>query len=189
MEHESMTKMLWRRARDGDQSAYEQLFGLHVDRLLIFVRARLGDALREKVEPEDVLQDAFLVALRGFDGFDYTDEGAFLRWMCRIIDNRLRDAHDHFSAKKRQAVAVPRSDWTGPVTALGRAENRQRVEDALQRLSDDHRKVLLLRYFEGLSVEQAGERMGRSAGAIRNLAARALVELGKHLAKTEETRS
>ncbi len=46
--------------------------------------------------------------------------------------------------------------------------------------------MLLLRYFEGLSAEEAGQRMNRTAGAIRNLAARALVELGKQLGDSTE---
>jgi RNA polymerase sigma-70 factor (ECF subfamily) len=181
MEPESVSKGLWRQAKGGDRSAFEQLFGLHSDRLLVFVRTKLGGALREKIDPEDVLQDAFVTALKSFDEFEYSDEGAFLRWMCRLIDYRLRDAYDYFTAKKRQAIPLPRSAPTGPLTALGRAENRQQVEAALAKLSDEHREVLLLRYFEGLSAEEAGMRMNRSAGAIRNLAARALVELGRQM--------
>jgi RNA polymerase sigma-70 factor (ECF subfamily) len=143
--------------------------------------------LREKIEPEDVLQEAYLSAHRSFADFEYTDDGAFLRWLCRIIDNRLRDAHDYFTAKKRQEVPVPRSALTGPVTALNRVENRERVENALRQLSDEHREVLLLRYFGGLSAEEAGQRMNRSAGAVRNLAARALVELGKHVGPSDKS--
>jgi len=188
-EPESVTKQLWRQAKAGDQAAYERLFSLHAERLLVFVRVRLGSALREKIEAEDVLQDAYVAAVKSFDEFDYTDEGAFLRWMCRIIDNRLRDAHDYFAAKKRQATPLPKSAPTGPVTALHRAENVQRLEAALAQLGDEHREVLLLRYFEGLTAEEAGQRMHRSAGAIRNLSARALVELGKCLGRKEESQT
>jgi RNA polymerase sigma-70 factor (ECF subfamily) len=181
MEPESITKELWRQAKAGDRSAFERVFALYADRLLVFVRAKLGGSLRAKIEPEDVMQESFVAALKGFDDFEYTDEGAFLRWMCRIIDHRLRDTHDYFTAKKRQVIALPKSAPTGPVTALGRAENRQQIEAALTQLSDDHREVLLLRYFEGLSADEAGQRMNRTAGAIRNLAARALMEMGKQM--------
>lgn len=180
MEPESITHVLWRQARAGDQSAYERLFSLHADRVLVFIRSRLGK-LREKIEPEDVLQDAYLSAHRSFASFEYTDDGAFLRWLCRIIDNRLRDAHDYFTAKKRQGVPVPRAALTGPVTALNRIENRDRIERALEQLSDEHREVLLLRYFEGLSAEETGQRMNRSPGAVGNLMVRALAALGKHI--------
>ncbi|MBI4605848.1 MAG: sigma-70 family RNA polymerase sigma factor [Planctomycetes bacterium] len=177
----SITRTLVEQARGGDRQAYDRLFALHADRALLFIRARLGPRLREKIESMDVLQDAYLAAHRGFEQFEYTDDDAFRRWLCRIIEHRIRDARDYFGAKKRQAVELPRSDPTGPATALDRAEQREKVARALGALDDDHRQVLLLRYFEGLSAEEAGERMNRSAGAIRKLTARALSELGKEL--------
>lgn len=188
MPPESMTQALWRQARSGDALAREKLFALHTHRLLIFVRSRMGKHLRERVEPEDILQDAYAAAVRDFGDFDYTDNGAFVRWMCRIIDNRLRDAHDRYAAGKRQEQPLPHSAPTGPVTAFQRTENEQRIETALALLSDEHREVLLLRYFQGLTAEEVGERMHRSSGAVRSLAARALVELGKHLDPTSEPR-
>jgi RNA polymerase sigma-70 factor (ECF subfamily) len=178
---DSITKTLCEQARAGNREAYDRLFQLHADRALFFIRARLGPKLREQVESGDVLQEAYLAAHQGFDRFEYTDDGAFSHWLCRIIDNRIRDLGDHFQALKRQPVELPRSSPTGPVTLLDRAQHREKVGRALERLESDYRDVLLLRYFEGLSAEETGDRMGRSAGAVRKLAARALAELGKLL--------
>ncbi len=97
---DSITRTLCVQARAGDQKAYEQLFALHADRALLFVRARLGPRLREKVESMDVLQEAYLAAHRDFAKFEYTDDGAFLRWICRIIENRICDLGDYFGAQK-----------------------------------------------------------------------------------------
>lgn len=177
----SMTQQLWLKARAGEAGAYDQLFGLQTDRLLLFIRARLGPALREKLDPEDVLQETYLAAHRDFAKFEYTDDGAFLKWLCRIVEHRLADLHDYHKAAKRQAVVVPRSAPSGPVTQLHRAEHRERVAIGLDRLSDEHRQVLLLRYFEGLTAEEAGQVMQRSAGAIRKLTVRALLELERVL--------
>lgn len=181
MQPESIARKLWRQAREGDPSAYERLFALHVDQLLMFIRLRLGGGLRGKIDPEDLLQETYLAAHRNFEQFTYTADGAFLRWLCRIVENRIRDWHDHFQAHKRQTVEIPRSAPTGPVSAFARIENRGRIEAALANLADDHREVLLLRYFEGLSAEETAERMQRTSGAVRKLTARALVELGKQL--------
>jgi RNA polymerase sigma-70 factor (ECF subfamily) len=175
------TRDLWDQARAGDRAAYDALFARHADRALLFIRARLGPKLRQKVEAVDVLQDAYLAAHRSFADFDHADDGAFFRWLCRIIDHRIRDLGDHFGAQKRQPVVVPRSAPTGPVTAVARAEHQAKVAAALDRLADDHRQVVLLRYFEGLTAEEAGERMSRTAGAVRKLTVRALAELGKLL--------
>lgn len=178
---DSITKTLCDQARAGNREAYDRLFGLHADRARLFIRARLGAKLRGKVESGDVLQDAYLAAHQAFDRFEYTDDGAFTRWLCRIIDNRIRDLGDHFGAQKRQLVDVPRSNPTGPFALLDRAEHREKVARAIESLADDHREVLLLRFFEGLSAEETGERMQRTAGAVRKLTARALTELGTRL--------
>ncbi len=180
---ETITRTLFERARGGDRAAYDRLFALHAERAELFVRARLGPALRAKVQSADVLQDAWLAAYQDFARFEYQGEESFLRWLCRIIENRLRDLSDRFGARKRTPAELPRRDPTGPVTALDRAEHREKVLRAIDRLSEDHRRVLLARFFEGRSAEEAGEALGRSAGAVRKLTARALVELGKELRK------
>jgi RNA polymerase sigma-70 factor, ECF subfamily len=178
---DSITRNLWLKARSGDREAYDQLFALHADRALLFIRARLGPRLRTQVESVDVLQDAYLAAHQGFEKFEYVDEGAFVRWLCRIIENRIRDLGEHFGALKRQPVELPRSDPTGVISALDRSEHREKIARGLDSLSNDHRQVLLLRFFEGLSAEETGQRMERTAGAIRKLTARALIELGRQL--------
>ncbi|WP_210420364.1 RNA polymerase sigma factor [Aquisphaera giovannonii] len=184
MDTSTITRTLWLKAREGDKSAYDRLFALHADRALMFIRARLGPRLRASVESVDVLQEAYLAAHAGFDRFEYAegDDGAFLRWLFRIVENRLRDLNDRAGAKKRRPVELPRLDpATGPVTAAERAERREALVRALDALEDDHRRVILLRYFEGLSAEEAGRLMDRSPGAIRKLAARALAALGEKL--------
>jgi RNA polymerase sigma-70 factor, ECF subfamily len=180
---EPTTKLLCEKARAGDRQAYDRLFALHADRAALFVRARLGPALREKVQSCDILQDAYLSAYEDFGQFEYTGDEAFLRWLCRIIENRIRHLKDYFSAAKRQAVALPRRDPTGPVTALDRAEHREKLAGALERLDEDHRRVILLRFFEGRSAEEAGTVLCRTAGAVRNLTARALAKLGREMRK------
>jgi RNA polymerase sigma-70 factor (ECF subfamily) len=173
------TLTLWQKARGGDREAYDRLFAIYSDRTLMFIRARLGPRLRAVVESRDILQDTYLAAHRDFSSFDCTDDGAFGRWLCRIIENRIRDLGDYWGAKKRQVVALPKPEpETGPVTAVERDERRQALLRGIDALGEDHRLVLLLRYFEGLDAEEAGHRMNRSAGAIRKLTARALAELG-----------
>jgi RNA polymerase sigma-70 factor (ECF subfamily) len=178
---DSITRTLCEQAQAGDRQAYERLFALHTDRALLYIRARLGPRLREKVESMDVLQEAFLDAHRAFARFEYTDESAFARWLCRIIENRIRDLGEYHGARKRQAVNLPQSEPTGPGTALERKEHIENIARAMDLLSDEHREVLLCRYFQGLTAEETGALMNRSAGAVRKLAARALAELGKAL--------
>ena len=184
----SITHMLWHKAKAGDESAYGRLFALHTDRALLFIRARLGRALRTTIDANDILQDAYLAMHKAFDSFEYTDDGSFLRLLCRLIENRIRDWNDYVRAAKRQPVPLPVCDGTGPTTALDRTLEREKLLVALDRLSEDHRTVLLLRYFEGLTAEEAGQRLERSAGAVRKLTVRALAELGDVLRPDTATR-
>lgn len=177
----TITQTLCEQAHAGDRRAFDRLFAIHADRARLFVRARLGGRLRQAAETEDVLQEAYLAAYRDFGQFAWTDEGAFTRWLCRIAENRIRDLADREGAAKRQAVELPREDATGPVTAADRGEQRERLAGALERLTEEHREVVLLRYFEGMSAEETGVLMKRTPGAVRKLAARALVELGRLL--------
>jgi RNA polymerase sigma-70 factor (ECF subfamily) len=105
----------------------------------------------------------------------------FFRWLCRILENRIRDLGDYFGAVKRQPVALPQLDPTGPLTRIDRSEHREKVVRGIEELSEDHRTVILCRFFEGLSVAETAERMQRNEGAVRNLTARALVALGRQL--------
>lgn len=180
---DSITRSLCDKARAGDRAAYDRLFAVHESRLRLFIRARLGPRLRERVESQDVVQETFLAAHRDFSNFAFEDEGAFLKYICRIAENRIRDLADHHGAAKRrpEAPQFPPSPPTGPASALDRVEDRERLASALERLSEDHREVLLLRFFEGLACREVGTRMERSPEAVRCLTARALVELGRCL--------
>lgn len=181
MEPESLSHRLWQQARAGNSAAFEQLFALHTPRLLVLIRYRMSDRLKAILEPEDILQEAYLAAFRSLPDFAYTHDGAFIGWLCRIVENRLRDLHDYHTAAKRQTVERPARSATGPWTALQRSENRQRIERALGELSVEQREVLLLRYFEGLTAIEVATRIGKTAGAVRSLTARALLELGRIL--------
>ncbi len=181
------------RARAGDRDAYDRLFELAADRALLFVRLRLGPALRDKVDALDVLQEAYLEAHQAFPRFEYRGRASFSRWLCRSIVNRIRGLADHFGAKKRQArpaggappppishvlerAAAPD---TGPVTAVARQEERERLARAIEQLEPDEREVLLLRYFQDRTIEEVAASLGRSESAARRPLGRATARLGR----------
>ena len=63
-------RSLFQRAATGDRAAADRLFARAADRLLLFVRLRLGPALRPRLEPNDVLQEVFAHAHRDFGRFE-----------------------------------------------------------------------------------------------------------------------
>jgi RNA polymerase sigma-70 factor (ECF subfamily) len=143
--------------------------------------------MRGRVEPDDVAQEVLMAAHRGMGEFQGNDVRAFLAWVFRIAENRIRDLVDHFGAAKRQAVERGSLTQTSPSGAVLRSEAVGRVRRALEVLPDDHRQVIQLRRLEEVSVEEVARIMGRSANAIRVLYCRAIQALRLALAHEGET--
>ncbi len=184
------------RAKAGDSEAYDQLFGSAAERILLFLRVRLGAALAGKLEPMDILQDTYAEAHKAFRNFEYQGDGSFIRWLCRIAENQIRAASDYMGAAKRKApgeqlpvtrvMERARATATGPATALGRVEVRERLAWAMGQLEDDERQAVLLRYFQDRTIDEVAELLGKSATATRRLLGRALGRLGSLLGDEEK---
>ncbi|MHC4192506.1 MAG: RNA polymerase sigma factor, partial [Planctomycetota bacterium] len=67
-------------AKDGSDSALNQLCNVYGERVHWIVRLRMGKELRSKLESMDLVQDVLVSALRDLGDFTYKDEGDFLRW-------------------------------------------------------------------------------------------------------------
>jgi RNA polymerase sigma-70 factor, ECF subfamily len=186
----AITRKLVAAAKSGDRQAYDLLFAQAAERALVYIRLRLGPVMREQVDSLDVLQDAYLEAHRGFDSFEFRGDGSFARWLCRIIENRIRGLADHHGARKRRAegVKLPVSDLvelarsrTGPATAAMQREERKEIGLAIGRLEEEERHAVLLRFFSDFSIEEVATSLGRSPTATRRVLARATLHLGELL--------
>lgn len=178
-------------ARGGDADAYEALFARVADRLLLYVRLRLGPRLAGSLEPMDVVQDTYLAALRAFGQFEPRAPGAFSRWLFRIADNRLRDAVDHHDARKRQALAQAvrsstvmarlRAEAASPATESDRREQVRALQEALDGLAEAERQAVLLRHFHEATFAEIAAQLGVSEPTARRLVVRAYAHLGERL--------
>ncbi|MFT7678567.1 MAG: RNA polymerase sigma-70 factor (ECF subfamily) [Planctomycetota bacterium] len=183
------TRALLDRAQAGDMQAAEQLFEQAAERVLLFIRLRLGAKLGRELDPMDVLQETWVAALEGFQRFDAAGTGAFAAWLCRLAENRMADLARRGGRLKRtppgqrQAASVlldrAKHSATGPLTAAVRGERGQRLSEAIEQLDQEEREVALLRHFQELSVEDIAERVGASASAVRRRLGRALASLGR----------
>lgn len=181
--------------RAGDRRALDELFGRYLSRIENVVRSRLGPELRSRESVEDIVQEAYLEALRSFDRFTPRAPQSFYRWLCKIVEHKIIDAHRrHFGAARRDARREVPLDQLGSPAAIGtgaerpsqillRYEAAAQVRDALTALPPDQRRVIELRQFEMLTSAQVGKQMNRSAEAVRALLVRALKRLAKELVK------
>ncbi len=183
-----------RLARAGDNAALGRLLEHYRNYLRFMARSLIGRALRLKLDPSDLVQETFLEAQRDFPRFLGADEPELVAWLRRILVHNLanqvefhragrRDRRrqtsleadlDRSSAALHRILAAPISS---PSARAVRREEAVRLADALERLPADYREVFVLRNLERLPFEQVAERMGRSAGAVRKLWGRTLIQL------------
>ena len=104
------------------------------------------------------------------------------RKVARILRDQIgvaaRDPRREHAMKTDLPVADRRS---GPVTAADRKDRLELLGQAMERLSDDYREVVLLTKIEGMPAREVGERMSRSENAVNLLLSRALKRLAEEL--------
>ena len=192
---------LVRRVRAGDEAAARLLFERHLPALRARARARLPAAIRGKVAESDVIQDAWLAAFLDVGKFEDRGDGSFGRWLRGIVENKIREeAHRHLDAAKRdarrdarlltdEARSIPSHGQSSPSEAAMAGESAAELRSVIESLPEDHATVLRLVYLDGLTLVQAGERMGRSADAVRKTYGRALTRLAEKMRGRRSTRS
>ena len=187
------TRALVERAVSGDRLSVQCLIVMHHDRLREIAAAGLGGRLRAKVEPEDVLQEVYAEAVRRIGEFEYRGEDAFFHWLRRILESRLVDARRRYRGVGRDAAReapAPESPsaydrLVGPAGALSETPSRIARQDearavlmgALAGLTEEHRRVLELRFLRGLSLARVAEVMDRTPAAAQMLCGRAVRDL------------
>lgn len=177
------------RVRAGDEAAFQELFERHAPALRARIRRQLPAALRRKVSESDVIQVAYAGAFRNLASFEDRGEGAFQRWLGQIVDHKVKDVLRRYVGRAKRSIEkeVSRPDRPATRDVAARqpspsqhamaAELARKVRDCMRKLPDDYRRILRLVQDDGLSLREAGRRMGRSAEACEKLYGRALSQL------------
>lgn len=176
-------RLIARALETGDEAARGDMLEYLRPRLVLWATSRLSPALRAKLEPDDVAQEALMAVHRSLDGFEGTNHKAFLAWVFKIGENRIRDLADHFGAQKRQKIKPLSFSQTSPSTVVARSEEARKVAGALERLPPDYAEMIRLLRLEELSYAEIAELKGISANAARIRYCRALKALKSALAE------
>jgi len=186
MSVEDSREALVGRAKEGDRAAFETLVARSRERLEGWVRSHLGEPLREKVEVEDVLQETYLWAFQALPRLEWRGEERFEAWLRTIAKHAISRVSRDQARKPALSLEheVP-ANGTSPSRHLRRHERFERLEKALEDLSPEHRKVILMARIEGLSVQEIAARMERTPDAVVQLLSRALRQLKRSFGETE----
>lgn len=166
-------------AIEGDQDAFATLFRLTIPTVHRFITARCGDAALA----EDLVQDAYIRALRAIVTSFEGGSSDFLAWVMRIARNRFLDHVKSGRMKWEVAVQempVSRARADPEAEALAGIEGDD-LRRALEQLTEDQQEVVLLRFLQGLHIAEVAKVTGRTEGAVKALQFRALKALARVL--------
>jgi RNA polymerase sigma-70 factor, ECF subfamily len=187
----------------GGQAALAEAFMGHRDRLRRMVHLRIDRRVAARVDPSDVLQEAYLDASRQLDQYLADPPMSLFLWLRFLTGQRLMQTHrQHLGAQKRDAkqeVALfhrvgPEADslsltcgLIGPVTSPSMAAVRVELQVCLQEMVEGldplDREILALRHYEELTNQEAAEELGITTAAASKRYIRALERLRAALGK------
>lgn len=185
----------------GDRTVLAALFQEHRARLLRLVGFRMDRRLHGRVDPDDVLQEAFLAAAQRLPYYDPNTSPSPYLWMRLVVLQTIVDVHRfHLRAQMRNVDrerclpgegASPTSTslamclmspGTSPSQVVLRRETLAQIERALARLDAQDQEILVLRHFEELNNGEVAELLGLQAKAASLRYVRAVRRLRSALA-------
>ena len=148
------------RARGGDREAFDVVAASVVDRLYTIARLILRDADLA----EDAVQDALIRCWRDLPNL--RDDSRFDSWIRRLLMNAITD---EFRRAGRRRTAISLLNHEAPAAdPADDVATREQLARGFRRLTLDHRKVLVLRLYLGLSLEETASTLGIPAGTAKS---------------------
>lgn len=158
----------YRRFLAGDRSGLEELLALYRRALVLFVNGYVRDAALA----EDIAIDVFFELYKRKKPFDETRGAAFKTYLFRIARNKALNALRKRGRRREEPLTGAESAEGDPEEKLIREERARAVHGAMEKLPEEYREAVYLKYFEGLSPEQIARVTGRRIKRVYNLLAR-----------------
>jgi RNA polymerase sigma-70 factor (ECF subfamily) len=184
-------------ARAGSADALGRMLEACRGYLLLVAQRELAPDLRAKGGASDLVQETFLEAQRDFARFQGSSEAELLAWLRRLLLNNLANFTRHYRATGKRQVGLEvaleagdsscapgdrlAADTPSPSGQAQADEQAEAVRQAIERLPEDYRRVIVLRYQEKRSHEEIAQLMNRSPNAARQLLVRAIERLQQEL--------
>ncbi len=185
MTEDEPMKSLIERARCGDREAFDSLARDVRGRLVAFVQSRLGQPLRGKLDPEDVVQETLLRAFEAVAAFRGADVEDLWKWLASIAEHLIWNASRKRSLKETSLTLEDSDHRVSPSRGLRRKERLARLEESLSGLQPEQREVIVLAKIEGLKAREIAARLGRTEEAVRQILSRGLKALRQRFGDTE----
>jgi len=173
-----------RLAQEGDSESFQVLFDGHRERVFSLAY----HYLKNQADAEDVMQETFIKAYHGLPGYK-PDKGLnFSSWLNRICINASIDSlrksrgKDVRALDPEEAANTPApSNSSDPEKSARNREIRERIDQALNKLSPKQRMIFTLRHYQEYSIREIAEHMESTEGSIKKHLFRAVEMLKKRL--------
>jgi RNA polymerase sigma-70 factor (ECF subfamily) len=161
-------------AAQKDPSRFAELYEQNFHRVYAYIALRV----RDRAEIQDLTAHVFHQALANLGKFKWKGS-PFAAWLYRIAANAIVD---QAKRKQRESSEQPEpAAESSTVVDLEEVERRARLFSAVDKLPDDQRLVISLRFADEKSIREIAETLGRSEGAVKQLQFRGLENLRKRL--------
>ncbi len=165
--------------RSEELGSFEVLMLPHLDAAYNLARW----LLRNEQDAQDVVQEAYLRALKSFGGFHGTNGRAWLLTIVRNTSYTLlkRNKTIDFTTPFDEEIHGARDEAHSPVTLLEHSEDANRIKEAMDQLPEEFREILVLRHQEGLSYKEIADLAQIPQGTVMSRLARARTKLREFL--------
>jgi RNA polymerase sigma-70 factor, ECF subfamily len=163
--------------------AFEELYRAHLRDVYSYAYYRVGN----HHDAEDLTEQAFLQAYRHFERARRESNGRPLRpWLIRIAHNLASNYHRDRARRPEAALDAvePPAHPLGTEQIVEGREQLRLVMERLERLSDDRRDALIMRFALGMSNREIARALGRTDGATKVLIHRAIKQLEEEMSGT-----
>jgi RNA polymerase sigma-70 factor, ECF subfamily len=130
-------------------------------------------ALSDRGQAEELVQEVFTRVWRNADKFD-PDRATFRTWLYGIARNAVIDFNRRRSVRPALAPHEPDTEPQALTDSIEQSVLRWQVAAALERLTPEHREVIRLAHFQGLTLREVAERTGLPLGTVKSRASYAL---------------
>jgi RNA polymerase sigma-70 factor (ECF subfamily) len=178
-------------ARNGDTETLGQLLQSYRPYLLRIANDGLPAGLQPKLGASDLVQDTLVAALNCFARFTGRTPAKLKSWLRTILLRQMARAAEYYAGTRKREVRreVPfvvealAADQSSPSSPARREEQAETVRQALSRLPERYRQVLVWREWDDLSFAEIAARLERSVDAVRMLWLRALERFDSEMNK------
>ncbi|MFZ2658720.1 MAG: sigma-70 family RNA polymerase sigma factor [Victivallales bacterium] len=169
-EKDFLDKLIEKSRGSGDLRALGMVYEYYYPRILKYMYYRSNRTIYE-----DLTAEVFQKVVKNIG----SQEGNFEAWLYKIAENTAKDFYRSKESRMRLEENVLQSDkyLDGGNGASTKTELKMDIRSALERLDDEKRRIIALRFIQGLSSEEVAEITGKTPEAVRVMQFRSLVEL------------